>query len=309
MTSPGAPVPDIEDEPVGVALKRMRAVRRMSGDAVARATERRVSQSTISRIERGVGLPDPLAVREIAAALGADEGQIQELVQRAERLHDRLTDWRPTSAGLASRQKSTADWESATHVVRDFQPALLPGLLQTSGYAKATLQVFGRYTGLAAADLADAAILAAVSARIRRQEALADRSKSFRFVITEAVLRNRVCPPAEMVAQLHHLRDVDATSENVSVAVIPDDAPAEIPTLHGFTLLDDKMVIIDAYNTGLISRGHKDAEIYRSIFETFESSAVSIQPTVDKYESFYVEQLRRRRTSAVASRIDNPPGR
>lgn len=292
-SDPGAPVSDSEDEPVGAVLKRMRAVRRISGDQLARATGRRVSQSTISRIERGVGLPDPVAVREMAAALGADEGQVQELVERAERLHDRLTDWRPTAAGLASRQKTTADWEAATRVVRDFQPALLPGLLQTSGYAKATLQVFQRYASRPAGGRVDAAILAAVSARIRRQEALADRSKSFSFVITESVLRNRMCPPGEMLAQVHHLREVDATYENVSVTVVPGDAPSSVPAMHGFTLLDDTMVIIDVYNTGLISRGRMDAEIYRSIFETFEGEAVALEPIIEKYESFYVEQLRR----------------
>ena len=43
-------------------------------------------------------------------------------------------------------------------------------------------------------------VLAAVSARIQRQEIVADRSKSFRIVLTESVLRYQVCPPAEMLA-------------------------------------------------------------------------------------------------------------
>jgi transcriptional regulator with XRE-family HTH domain len=268
----------------------MRRARRLTGAQLAAIVG--MSQPKISRIERGRGLPDPGDVGALARALGADEDRARALMERAERSHDRMTDWRPTSAVLASRQNNMADWESAAEVVRDFQPVMLAGLLQTSGYAKATLQVFQRLAPLDTDELTESAVLAAVSARIRRQEVLADQSRSFRFVITEAVLRTAICTPAEMLAQIGHLREIAARRGNVSIAVVPDGAPVDVPPMHGFTLLDDKLIVVDIYNTGLISRGRKDLESYRRVFDVFDDRATAIEPTLDKYEALYVERLR-----------------
>jgi hypothetical protein len=170
----------------------------------------------------------------------------------------------------------------------------MAGLLQTSGYARAALLAFQRMAKLDTDELTESAVLAAVSARIRRQEVLADSAKSFRFVLTEAVLKNRICSPAEMLAQIGHLRQVSARRANVVIGAIPDGTPVDIPPLHGFVLHDDKLIVIDAYNTGLISRGRSDVESYRRVFDEFEAHATDIEPLLDKYEALYVEQVRRR---------------
>jgi transcriptional regulator with XRE-family HTH domain len=288
-TAPGAPADP--DETVGAALSRMRHDRRLTGAELAETVG--MSQPKISRIERGKGAPDPEDVGKLARALGADEGQAQALMERAEQSHNTMTDWRPTSVGLAGRQERMKDWEAAAEVVRDFQPALLTGLLQTSGYARASLLSFQRLAQLNTEALAETAVLAAVTARIRRQEILADRSKSFRFVITEAVLRNQICPPAEMLAQIGHLREISARHANVVIGIIPDGTAVDIPPLHGFVLLDDKLIVIDAYNTGLTSRGRADVETYLRVFDEFEHHATTaIEPILDTYQARYLERLR-----------------
>jgi hypothetical protein len=132
-----------------------------------------------------------------------------------------------------------------------------------------------------------------VSARVRRQEILEDRTKNFHFVMTETVLRNRVCPPAEMMAQIARLRAF-AGSPNVSVGFIPADAEFVIPPQHGFTMLDDRMVIMDLYNTGLTSPGRMDSRRYRQVFDLFEGLAVADNgPMLDRYEQLYLDLLRR----------------
>jgi transcriptional regulator with XRE-family HTH domain len=284
--------PDGDDEPVGLVLRRMRLSRKVSGRELADSVQ--LSQSTVSRIERGISSPAPGDIRKIAQALGADERQVQDLVRQAERSRDRMTDWRPTSATLASRQKDMAAWESEAQVTSDFQPAVLPGLLQVSGYAKAVLRLFQRLAGPATGEPTEAAVLAAVSGRFRRQEVLANHTKTFSFVITEGALKNSFCPPAEMLAQIHHLRDIAANYETVSLAAVPDGVPMPIPPMHGFTLFDDKLVVIDIYNTGLISRGRKDVEIYHEIFETIHGSASPIEPLLDKYQALYVDAIQGR---------------
>jgi transcriptional regulator with XRE-family HTH domain len=278
------------DEPVGAVLARMRKSRRWTGAELA--TRVGMSQPKISRIERGRGVLDPEDVGALARVLGATEVEIRALMERVESSQDGAAYWRSMPAGLAGRQNSMADWEAATTVVRDFQPAVLPGLLQTSGYALAAVRQVQRVASLAAEDLSEAAILTAVSARIRRQEILAEPSKTFRFVLTETLLRNAICSPAEMLAQIGHLREISAHRPNLSIGVIPDDVPVEIAPVHGFSLLDEKLVVMDIFNTGLISRSRNDLESYRRVFDIFDQQASDVEPMLDKYHVYYLDKLR-----------------
>lgn len=287
--SPGTP--SDQDEPVGATLARMRRLRGLTGAQLAREVD--MSQPKISRIERGIGTPDPTDVGALARALGADDGQVRALVERSERLHNRMTDWRPVSPDVADRQRTVGAWEAEAAVVRDFQPALLAGLLQTSGYARAALQAFvALHLDLDQPSEAD--IRAAVAARIDRQQVLADPSKQFRFVVAEAVLRNQICSPAAMIEQIDALREVTARQSNITIGVIPDGASSGVPQLHGFTLFDDRLVVIDLYNTGLTSRGRTDVASYHHVFDGFERRATTdIGPVLDRYREAYIEQLRR----------------
>jgi transcriptional regulator with XRE-family HTH domain len=248
-------IPD--DEPVGVTLARMRHARGLTGAALAALVG--MSQPKISRIERGKGLVEPDDIGILARALGAGQRDAASLMQRAEQSHDRLTDWRSNSNNLASGQAAVAGWERSATTLREFQPALVPGLLQTSGYAEA---------------------------------------KSFGFLITESVLRNEICAPAEMLAQINRIRDTLARQSNVSLGIIPDGIRLELPPMHGFALLDDSMVFLDVFNTGALTRGRKDIASYGRVFEIFERHAGPPGPLLDRYEAYYIDRLRTRRSGA-----------
>jgi transcriptional regulator with XRE-family HTH domain len=286
--------PDISpdsDEPVGRVLARMRRAKGLTGAELARSVG--MSQPKISRIERGQVLADPGDIGEIARALGADEALAHGLMDRAERMHNRITDLRPTTIDLADSQQDMAKWESDARVVRNFECGAVTGLLQTSGYARSVLVAFQRLAQRGTTEPSEALVLSAVAQRMRRQQLLADRGKSFRFVMTETVLRNRICSPAEMLAQIDHLQDVSTNYDNVVIGIVPDEASLTIPPLHGFALLDDKLVVIDAFNTGLTSRGPSDAERYRQVFDAFEElSRTHIEPILNKYRRLYIDLLR-----------------
>jgi transcriptional regulator with XRE-family HTH domain len=281
-----ASAPDQPDEPVGRVLARMRHARGLTGAALAKAVG--MSQPKISRIERGRGLPDPQDIGVLARALGASEQDAQGLMQRAERSHDRMTDWRTVSSTLASRQMDLANWERAATEIREFGAVFLPGLLQTSGYARAVLSIAQRLDIGGVSESSEAAVLAAVSERLRRQQILADRSKTFRFLIAESTLQNHPCGPAEMLAQIDHLREV---SRRHYVGVLLNADTRDFPPMHGFFLIDDQVVVIDTYTTGLLSRGRKDTETHRRIFDLYEGLAVDAEEPLTKYHDWYVELL------------------
>ena len=295
-------VPEDLDEPVGVALQRLRRAASLTGEDLARLVE--MSQPKISRIERGHGRIDPGDVQRIAHALGAGEELTRSLVARAEGNPGPRADWRPTAATLAGRQRGVENLEATTKVIRVFEPALVVGLLQTSEYARAVLLAFQQvaFPGDGHSDghsdghregYGETAIFEAVSGRVKRQESLADPAKQFRFVMAETVLLNIVCAPEEMLGQIKRVR-AEAHRDNVSVKLIPADVRWPIPPAHGFTLLDDRMVVMDLINTGLTSRGRPDAAKYRTVFDAFERIATDdIDPILDRHEMRYLDMLRR----------------
>jgi hypothetical protein len=101
-----------------------------------------------------------------------------------------------------------------------------------------------------------------------------------------------------MLAQIGRLREL-ATRENISLSLVPDDALWALPPQHGFILLDDRLVVVDLYNTGLTTRGRLDVEMYQQIFDLFERTATKdIEPILRKHEESFIALLRTPEASA-----------
>ncbi|GID54196.1 hypothetical protein J3R03_006228 [Actinoplanes couchii] len=138
-----------------------------------------MSQAKISRLENGVVTAEPRDVRLLAAALGIPEAEMERLVESAEHADDRVTDWQWAQQGMVSSPNEMGRIEASAEEFRVFQPAVIPGLLQTSEYARAVM------TGLKDESdderLADsaAAVSEAVTARIRRSEILTYPDRQF----------------------------------------------------------------------------------------------------------------------------------
>jgi transcriptional regulator with XRE-family HTH domain len=281
---------DEADEPVGAVLARWRKSKKIPGQQLGSRVG--MSQAKISRLETGASTPDPGDVRLIAEQgleLAADE--VERLVALAEHTSNQLVDWRPTQSGLANRQRDVRQLETSTREMRLFQPAVVPGLLQTSEYARALMSSL--QTELADELIAESpmAVSEAVGARIQRNQVLAEPQRRFFFVIAESVLANRVCGPADMLAQLERLREV-ARQPNVDLRVIGQDAQWPIAPYHGFVLMDDRCVLVDLFNTSLMSRGRRIVRHYQRVFDALEGAGVlEIDPILDRYQDRYARIL------------------
>lgn len=282
---PAAPVPT-----VGEALAKLRKEARLTGHQLGALAG--MSQAKISRIETGAALVDPRDVSALAQALKLSREDERRLVEQAERAHNQMTDWRPAQLGVADRQRDVAQLEGTTREFRVFQPAVIVGLLQTSEYARAIITKF--QTELASSRIAASSVVVseAVSARVQRHEVLAEPQKHFHFVMSEAVLSNRLSRPTDMLAQIDRLREV-ARQDNVTLRIVPAEARWAIPPYHGFELLDDRCVLVDLFNTTLMSRGRSDIRLYREVFDSIELQATTdIDPILDRYLDFYLDQSR-----------------
>jgi transcriptional regulator with XRE-family HTH domain len=277
------------DEPVGTALARWRRAKQISGQALGERVG--MSQATISRLENNISNPDPQVVRRVAEALALPAEEVERLVGLVDRPSEALIDWQSTQPGLADRQHFVRRLENAARDTRIFQAAVVPGLLQTSEYARAVLTALR--IELADDQIADSALAVSEAVAVRMQRALAldEPDRTFHFLNAEDVLGHQVCRPVDMIAQIARLREV-AAYPNVSFRIIPQDAEWPIPPFHGFVLMDDKSLIVDLFNTGLLSRGRRMVGHYRRVFEGLDGIATSdIDSILDDYEKRYLRRL------------------
>ncbi|AVH56984.1 MULTISPECIES: helix-turn-helix domain-containing protein [Streptomyces] len=121
--------------------------------------------------------------------------------------------------------------EAEAIAVHDYALGLIPGLLQTEGYARALI-------GESCPPLDDETVEERVRARLSRQEALKRRAKTvYGFVVYEASLRTEVGGQGVMRQQLLHLSKVGET-RNVSLQVLPFGKCGGLALNGSFVLLE-----------------------------------------------------------------------
>jgi len=209
-------------------LRRLRA---RSGHSCAKVGEALgISASKISRMETS---RTGLQADEVAALLGfyqvakPDREELLELVRRAEEPGW----WQVQGSHLPEMWQELIDFERSATAITNYEPLVVPGLLQTADYAGALFH---------AADptLSEDEVETLVAARAARQ-ALLGRAHPPRLLVLleEGVLRRVVGDAGLMRRQVRHLEDA-VTRPNVTVQVVPTSAGAH-PGLEGpFVILE-----------------------------------------------------------------------
>ncbi len=184
--------------------------------------------SKISRIETAERAASPRDVRDLCDIYGITDDEVRrQLMALAVEARERGW-WQ--GAGLQPALERLIGLEGAAGRISEFEPLLVPGLLQTPEYARAMLDMFGS---------ADPAVRdKALRIRLRRQELLSAADPPvFSFVIDEAVVRRMVGGAEVMRSQLEHFLAVAAVP-HVSLRVVPFDAGAHHGMFQGFEMVD-----------------------------------------------------------------------
>jgi transcriptional regulator with XRE-family HTH domain len=246
---------------------RLREVRTASGLSTRNVASRAgVNQSTVSRLELGKIRPKAEVLDRLIAALGADDATAEELHDLLGVLHTDAEHLRRYARrGFGVLQTKIGALERRTRTVRSFQPSMVPGLLQTAEYAT---QALGHVYYASSHDLARAA-----QARMERQVILHEPGRTFRYVVAESALRQRVCPDWVMAAQVDRLREL-AHLPTVRLGILPWDRPMPQFPQNAFTIFDDERVHVELYTTHLKITDPKDVAVYSAIHGEFDRAAV-----------------------------------
>jgi transcriptional regulator with XRE-family HTH domain len=229
---------------LGIELKGLRERAGLNIDQAANAAG--VSDSHLSRIERGRVGVRPLTLKALLQAYGAGDDVTARLAQTAADTTKRSDRgwWQPYAAAISEKYATLIAFESEATSIKAFAPSFVPGLLQTEEYARALLQ---RGPARLKAD----EISTRVEVRKSRQ-AIFDQPQppSAWFIIDEAVIRRTVGGADVMRRQLQHLTEV-AARPDVDLQVIPFTAGAHAGTLGPLVILGfpegDDVVYCETY--------------------------------------------------------------
>jgi transcriptional regulator with XRE-family HTH domain len=258
----------------GEALRDLRKRAGLSGEALA--AQIGASQPKVSRLERGRQVATLEDVTAWARATGASQDELAHLLEQLKDVGTELLQWKDaTRRGIQQKQAEIQGLEATARSKRNFQPSLVPGLLQVPQYARRVLELFSVTAGMDAG-----ALDAAVAKRMERQQRLYDPEYRFEFVMTEAALRWRPGPPGLILAQLDRIA-VASTLPNVTIGIIPLDVEAPVIYGEAFGIYDDRddeedpIVTVELRTRELTISAPTEVARYIELFQRLRSTALT----------------------------------
>ncbi|WP_406114086.1 helix-turn-helix domain-containing protein [Kitasatospora purpeofusca] len=220
-----------------------------------------------TRIQKGESTPSDSDIRAWCAACGA-ENHIPALIAASRSVASMYVEWkRLQRAGLQQLQETYTRSYRDSRLLRFYSSDVVPGMLQTPGYAAAILSRF--------ADRASSPddLEQAVAQRMLSTGAMHEGNHRIVCLVEESVLRHRIAEPAVMADQLVQLLSIKALPR-VSLGIIPFTAERTIWPVETFHVVDDRLVEVELVTARVrVTNPHEVGE-YLETFGELQEFAV-----------------------------------
>jgi transcriptional regulator with XRE-family HTH domain len=269
---PEAHSPTVRRRELGALL---RALRNEKGLTVEQVAERLLcSPSKVSRMETGHGPATLRDIRDLCGLYGVTDEAERDRMTRLAVEGKQQGWWQPyelpysTYVGLE---------EEATSIMT-YHSGVVPGLLQTSDYARAVHE-----GGLPR--LEPEVIELRIEERVKRRQLLArDEPPRLELVLDEAVLHRVVGGPLVMFGQLGSIIDVSGRP-NVTVQILPYDTGAHPALESDFTVIEfagpaPSVVYVEGLVGQIYLDRPQDADRYIEVFERLCAIALSPKDSI-----------------------------
>lgn len=250
--------------------RRLRDLRKSSGLTVNELADRcSWHHAKTSRIENSRTAPSAKDIHLWCSACQAED-QAEGLIAQSVNAESMYTEWRhQVRSGLKQLQSSSLRYFQETQLFRVYSATLVPGFLQTEGYAAALLRLMAAFRDLPEDDSAEAA-----RARVERSRIIHEPGRRFVLLIEEAALYYRVGDADAMAAQLGQLLTAGALPA-VSLGIIP------MATSHRgqwpretFHVYDDALVSVELVSARVRITQPSEVALYLKAFEQLRGMAV-----------------------------------
>jgi transcriptional regulator with XRE-family HTH domain len=220
--------PTLRARRLAAELQRRREATGMSREEVARQLE--WSTSTLFRIETGRNRPQPGNVRMLLELYGVTGPERDGLIQLTREARQPGW-WHSFRDVLPNPYEVYIGLEAGATSIRNFEPVVVPGLLQTADYAR---EIFRN----GPIELDPDEVERLLEVRLARQKILArDDRPHLWAVIDEAVIHRVVGDADVMREQLRHLTNA-AQQGKTTIQVMPYRAGARAGAIGAFVILD-----------------------------------------------------------------------
>jgi transcriptional regulator with XRE-family HTH domain len=228
-------MPVVQEQDPVVQRRLLRAELRGARDAAKRrqaevAKAMDWSLSKLMRIERGEVSVSTNDLKALLNHYGVrDKGKVNRLLElarsaRGSSFYEQYADQ------LKPGFKEYLAYEASASVIRQYEPVLIPGLLQTEEYAR---EIFAHMVGLGPEDVDKR-----WTVRQHRQELLdRERPPEMRFVLDEAALRRHIGQGHAMQRQLERIKEL-AVEPHINIHIMPFHRGAHPGLAGSFALLE-----------------------------------------------------------------------
>ncbi|MEV6980381.1 helix-turn-helix transcriptional regulator [Sphaerisporangium sp. NPDC051017] len=267
-------IPTVRQRRLAQSLRELRLKAGLTQEQVA--AEMGWHSSKLFRLENARSpRVDWVDVKELLDLYGVASPQRDALIQLARDARRRGW-WTPYSDVFTG---SFVALEDAASLLRVYQSELVPGLLQTSEYARAVITAVR--PGLPPEETERR-----VEARMARQLAVLDRDHSPQLVclLNEAVVRRPVGGPSTMRAQLRRLTEIDGRPD-VAIRIIPFGAGAHAAIEGPFVLFQfpeehaPDVAYVEGAMGDLYLESVEEVQRYTLLFERICELALDVEET------------------------------
>ncbi len=223
----------------------------------------RFSKHTVESVELGRRMPDESFVERAEEALG-NTGALRKAAGHLTR----------GEAGLAAWFRRWARLERIAVSLCTYECRLVPGLLQSEGYARA---VFDN----SIPPLSDGQLEAQVVARLERQKLLRERPNvSFSFIVEEHIIRRRLGGREVTRGLLDHMLELSAP-RNVTLQIMPLKAEFHACLDGPVQLLETperrRLAYSEGQQNGRLISDAKEVSLLYQCYDTLRSQALNPQ--------------------------------
>lgn len=226
-----------------------------------------VHESRISKIEYGKLRPTDSDIRAYCKYAGADD-QLADLLATLHNIDSAYVEWRQAlSSGIRNRQQQTLQLEARAKLIRNWEPMIVSGLLQTPDYAAAMMRNIVEF------DRIPDDVDAAVAKRMERQQVLYRPGKRFHILLAEQSLYTTIGNSQIMRGQLDRLYSVIGMPR-VTVGIVPRDYDARV-IVENFFMFDNRMVKVEGHTASITITQPREIAQYGRAFDSLAAQSVT----------------------------------
>ncbi|MEV5346431.1 helix-turn-helix domain-containing protein [Streptomyces achromogenes] len=262
--------PTVRSRRLGTALKQYRQAAKL--DQMEAAEIIAASQARVSRLESGHVTARVIEVRLLLDAYGVTDPEVRTKLEELAKHSKNRGWWLEHAEHLRPDYLDHIALEDDATYIREWQPVLVPGLLQTSAYAEAVIEAAFHY-------IAPERIAHLVKAREARQTKIEEGGAAYTAILWEAVITQPLVSAETHREQLSKLLEV-GKRKNVTIQVLPYSAGAVAGSTYAFSSFSFESeptveaVTMDNLRGSSVLEAPEDLAAYAHAFDQLRSAAL-----------------------------------